>query len=423
MADSFSSVAGLKAFKPRPSPYEVKDDTVTGGYVRVLTSGAMSYVFRYRFRNKPHKLFLGRFNPDNGGLADARKKAREAADKLMAARNDPNGVDPVAARQAARRVSTDDLVETVVESFIEHYAKPHLKDWKETTRILNKEIVGRWRGRRLSSLTTAEIRAAIREIGARAPIGANRTLARFKKLCNWAVEQEIIATSPAAMIKSLTPEKGRARERALEDSELAVVWRAAEGLGFPFGPIVQLLILTGQRRGEVSGMVWGEIDLKRALWTIPATRSKNGLTHTVALTKPVLDILKSLPRFDRDRAENDYVFSSGSTPPSGFSKAKSRLDQRIAEIMGDESLDAFVVHDLRRSVATGMARLGIALPVIEKCLNHVSGSFGGIVGVYQRHSFAEEMRDAHTRWTTHISNRISAHVGDDIVTLGKVNLK
>ncbi len=297
MAESFSTVAGLKAFKPRPSPYEVKDDTLTGGYERILTSGGMSYVFRYRFRNKPHKLFLGRFNPDNGGLAAARKRAREAADKLMAARNDPNGIDPVAARQAAQRVNTDDLVETVVESFVEHYAKPHLKDWKETTRILNKEIVGRWRGRRLSSLTTAEIRAAIREIGARAPIGANRTLARFKKVCNWAVEQEIIAVSPAALIKSLTPEKGRARERALDDSELTAVWRATENLGFPFGPIVQLLILTGQRRGEVSGMVWSEIDPKKGLWVIPAHRSKNGLTHTVALTKPMLDILKSLPRF------------------------------------------------------------------------------------------------------------------------------
>jgi integrase len=198
----------------------------------------------------------------------------------------------------------------------------------------------------------------------------------------------------------------------LSDEELRLVWLAAEALGFPFGPIFQLLILTGQRRGEVAGMTRGELDLVSAMWVIPPERAKNGLRHSVPLAPPAIAILKAQPRFDRAKGEADWVFSPGASAPSGFSRARRRLDAAMLELLGAadaeaEPLPTWVVHDIRRSVASGMARLGIDLPVIERCLNHISGSFGGIVGVYQRHSYAEEMRAAEERWGRHVEVLLS----------------
>jgi integrase len=420
MADSFSTIQQLKAFKAKGEPYEVRDEAIIGGRVRILVSGQMSYVYRYKFANKSHKLFVGRINLDAGGLAEARMKAREAANAVTAARSS-GGLDPVTEaklRRVAQANSSEtpkDHVEKVVRDFIRLYARPHLKDWKETARLLNKEIVSRWGEKSLSELTSAEVRAAMRVIAERAPIGANRTLARFKKLCNWAIEQEIISNSPVERVKALTPERGHARERTLSDQELARVWQGADALGFPFGPITQLLILTGQRRGEVAGMTWAELDLIKRLWVIPAVRSKNGLSHPVFLTDPAIRILKNLPRFDRDKSDTDFVFSSGTTEPSGFSRAKRRLDREIKA--SGELLNAYVIHDLRRSAASGMARLGVALPVVERCLNHVSGSFGGIVGVYQRHSYADEMREAFSRWAAHVDGLLHTQTSVNVVEL------
>lgn len=403
-ASSFSTVTQLRALKPRERPYEVKDEAITGGYVRVGKTGALAYVLKYRFQTAHRKMFLGRFAADTGGLAWARGQAREAMNALMIARRD-GGADPVAERRAARapaRAESEppaDTLDRVVGDYLRATA-PHRRD-PETERILRKEILGRWAGRRLSEITSAEVRAAMREIAERAPVGANRVLGKFRRLCNWAVEHEIIAVSPVEKVRPPTPEKGRTRERVLTDAELGTVWRAAGGLGFPFGPIVKLLMLTGQRRGEVGGMRWDEVNLEAATWTIPAARAKNGLLHMVSLAPPVVELLKGLPRYARPTGAVDFVFSAGMTPPSGFSKAKLRLDAEIRKLDADFNTN-FVLHDLRRTTATGMQKLGVRLEVIERCLNHISGSFSGVVGVYQRHSFTQEMRAAFEAWAEHV---------------------
>jgi len=237
------TVLALKALKPRAAAYEVRDLALTGAYVQVWPSGATSYILRYRFKGASKKLVIGRFNPDAGGLAEVRRAAREAQNQLaQARRQNADELDPVAARRAAKAGRVEqarakraseaaaarparDLVERVVEDFIRRYAQPHTKDWRETDRILKKEIVGRWAGRRLSEISGAEVREALREIKVRAPIAANRIHGRFRKLCNWALEEEIISASPVEKVRALTPEKGRARERVLSDPELRVIWR------------------------------------------------------------------------------------------------------------------------------------------------------------------------------------------------------
>jgi integrase len=144
-------------------------------------------------------------------------------------------------------------------------------------------------------------------------------------------------------------------------------------------------------------MQWREIDFDKAVWTIPKERSKNGQQHELPLAPQVVASLEALPRFD-----GPFVFSSGETPVSGHSRAKQRLDKSIVAVNGGEALEEFVVHDLRRSFATGLQRLGVPMEVTEYCLNHKGESFAGIRGVYQRHNYAEEMRRALERWACHV---------------------
>ena len=179
-----------------------------------------------------------------------------------------------------------------------------------------------------------------------------------------------------------------ARDRILSDAELKAVWQAADALGWPYCGFVHLLILTGQRRNEVADLTWREIDLDAKLWTLPAARAKNDVEHTIPLSDLVVEILRAVPRIDG----SEFVFTvTGRRPIQGHHVIKRRMDALMPP-----DITPWVVHDIRRTVASGMARLGVNLLVIEKILNHVSGSFGGIVGVYQRHSFADEKRAAMT---------------------------
>jgi integrase len=219
------------------------------------------------------------------------------------------------------------------------------------------------------------------------------------------VSRGIIKSNPCDGISP--PSEETARDRVLSLDELHLVWNATDRLGFPFGPITKLLILTGQRRSEVGDMEWNEIDVEKCIWTIPAVRSKNKRQHVVPLSPEATEIIHSLPRF----AGSKFLFSSGDTPPSGFSKAKVRLDKLIAEANG-EPIPPFVLHDLRRSAASGMAAIGIDLHVIERALNHISGSFSGIVGVYQRHKYEDDVRRALEAWARQIVSLINKETGN-----------
>jgi integrase len=215
---------------------------------------------------------------------------------------------------------------------------------------------------------------------------------------------------PCAGVKPPTAE--RARDRVLSDEELRLVWQAADKLGGAFAPLVKLLALTGQRRDEVARMRWEEVGIENRLWTLPAERTKNNQPHEVPLSNAALAILEKVPRVK----ESPFVLTTngGASPASGYSKNKRRLDALLPLDMPPWRL-----HDLRRTCASGMARLGINLPVIEKVLNHASGSFAGIVGVYQRHSFADEKRAALEAWGRHVEGLISGKPAGKVVRLSE----
>jgi integrase len=394
----------IDSLKPGPARREIADGKERGLYLIVQPTGKRAWALRYRFGRKPRKLTIGPY-PEIS-LAKARSAAARAKGSIT------EGNDPCVQKKAQRatamtaRRQSSDVVEKVTEDFVKLYARPQTRDWRETERLL-KQFADAWKGRRLAEIDKADIHRVLDSIVARgAPIGANRAFAQLRKMCRWAVSRGIILASPCDGIDRPSAEKSR--DRVLDTDELRLVWRAADDLGFPFGPILKLLILTGQRRSEVGGMEWRELDFDRAIWTIPAARSKNKRAHTLPLSPQAVEIIKGLPRFSGSK----FVFSPGVTAPSGFSRAKTRADRLIANASCGEPISPWILHDIRRSVASGMAALGVNLPVIERCLNHVSGSFAGIVGVYQRHDFADEMRAAMERWGRHVASIASSETSN-----------
>ena len=227
---------------------------------------------------------------------------------------------------------------------------------------------------------------------------ANRVLAAVRALCNWAVSEDFLASSPCDKLRP--PAAERSRERVLGEAEIVAFWRACEASSWPFGPLGQLLLLTGARRDEIGAMTWSEIDLERAEWRLSGNRVKNSREFTLPLTPMAVDILRSLPRIT---GLGDFVFTTnGRTPVSGFSRAKERFDEEMAKSL-HEPPDPWVLHDLRRTCASGLAALGVQPHVIEAVLNHASGQIKGVAKVYNRHQYAEEKREALTKWASYVA--------------------
>lgn len=407
------TVKAIEAVKPGSARREIPDGLLVGLYLVCQPSGALSWAVRYRVAGIPKKLTLGTYPAIN--LASARQLAGQTLTAVA------EGRDPSAEKKVARRVAREapkDDVAAVVDLYIERYAKTNLRESsrKEAERLLKKEVVGAWRGRSIKSITRRDVVDLLDGIIDRgAAVTANRVLAAVRRLFNWSIDRGVIEVSPIAGMKAPTVE--RSRDRVLSDDELRRVLRAADRLGWPFGPFVHLLALTGQRLSEVGEMSWGEIDREKAVWVIPAHRAKNGVAHVVHLSPQALAVLDALPRIANGAKDSPLVFTTtGRTPVSGWSNAKDKINDLILAELREESDDAgndpndvrplpdWRFHDLRRTMASGMARLGVQIHVVEKILNHVSGSFGGIVGVYQRHDFDAEKKAALLAWGRHVAS-------------------
>jgi integrase len=420
----------VENIRPGDARREVPDGEVRGMYLVIQPSGAKSYVLRYRHAGKPRKLTIG---PVEMGLGEARKLAASAR-VAIATGKDPAGektLGKAAVKEAAHeaRRAKRDVVEAVVAEFVDKHVRRNNKPstGREYERLLEKEITTPWRGRRLADISRRDVNMLLDDIVARgAPIGANRILAILRKFCKWAVSREIIERSPVDGVLARSTETPR--DRVLDDHELRLVWLAADSLGWPFNAIVRLLILTGARRSEVAGMAWAEVDLEKKLWSLPASRAKNKRAHSLPLSSAAIDILKSLPHIENP---NGLIFPAGFTRQrtrgpvsvSGFSAPKVRLGRAIANLAeadGSPPLAQFGFHDLRRSAASGMAKLGVDLHVIERCLNHASGTFGGVLGIYQKHKFEDAMQRAMDAWGAHVERLVTGAARDNVVELAKV---
>jgi integrase len=336
------------------------------------------------------------------GLDQARKLAGAALREVAA------GHDPQADKIAKRQRRPEETLGAVFETYQRlHLAGLRPSTRKEIERLFNKRVLPRLRDRPLDGIARRDVIALLDSMTAEAPTSANRLLAALHHFFKWAAGRDMIANNPAAGIAR--PTKQVSRERVLSNDELSRLWRASESFTPNMKAIVRLLVLTGCRKGEIAGMRERELD--GDVLTLAPDRVKNKLAHAVVLSPLALAVLKDVPRVVNDHG---FVFAnSQGTIESGFAKAKAKADATMlrlareeAEALGDDPeraiLPPWTWHDLRRTFASGLAGLGVRLEVIERTLNHISGSFGGIVGVYQRHGFAEEQRAAWLAWSAHV---------------------
>jgi integrase len=339
-------------------------------------------------------------------LAGARRVAAEVN------RQRALGQDVVAQRlrdKAERRAAAANTLAAAARDFITEHSMRKVRDWRRgQARLLGlrpsedgvEEIPGglcdRWRDRPITSITADDVHRLINDVRKRGIPGLERRgevseararhmFACLSKMFSWLVQQRRVEANPCIGVHR--PDASSKRERVLTDAEIVKLWAATEKLGAPFGPVIRLLLLTGCRLNEIAGLRWEEVGADAL--TIPGSRTKNHRDHVVPLSKAAREVLAGVKRLPG----SELVFSTTLvTPVSGWSRTKRRIDR----LMGD--VPPWRIHDLRRTAATGMARAGADLPVIERALNHVSGSFGGIVGVYQRHKYADEVRAALQAW-------------------------
>jgi integrase len=365
---------------------DIKDDGTPGLYLRILASGEKRWVMRYKLGGAVR---LGTFgNPDEIGLADARTKAF-AWHAIVREGRDP-AAEERRKHAAEKRLPT---VAAFASEYIERHSKPNKKSWREDERLLQHDVLPALGTLRIDTVTRRDIVLlldAIRDRGA--DVVANRVLAVMRRMFAFAVERGVIDTSPFSGIRA-----GREipRARTLSDDELRRLW-AATAPGAPrIEPstrlALRLLLLTGARASEVCAAAWDEFDTAAAEWVIPFTRSKNARAHSIPLSDAAVEIVHGAAGLRTGPWLLPAGGSEGHVTPSGVLQAAQR-------ILGD----GVVVHDLRRSVATGLQRLGIKLEVTEAVLNHVSGSRAGVVGVYQRHDWAAEKRAALDAWASYI---------------------
>jgi len=291
---------------PAKGRIEYWDAALPGFGLRVTEKGAKSWTMLYRVKRRQRRAMLGRY--PIVPLAEARERARAVL------RDIDNGSDPAAAKAEERRREAD-LFQAVAAEFIAKHAKPNNRTWQRQDTDLKREFLGTkeeplWRDRPIAGIAKGDILEVLDRIAERtSPRRANRYLALIKKLFNWCAERGYVETSPAANIKPLAKEVSR--DRVLSDDELRLVWRCCEAIGWPFGPLFQLLILTAQRLGEVSLMRWRELDLDNGMWSLPSETVKNGVANEVSLSPTAVAILSSLPNV----GQHGFVFPAlnGST--------------------------------------------------------------------------------------------------------------
>lgn len=367
------SVARIKP--PKTGQVDHFDSGFPGLALRVSYGGGRTWVYFYRLHGKQARMTLGRFPALS--LADARQAWREAREM-------------VAKGESPRPKPAADTVEAVAEEWIKRDQSGN-RSVDEVRRVMARDVLPVWRGRLFAEIGRRDVLDLVDGIADRGAVTlARRVHAHLHRLFRWSVGRGIIEASPMADL----PKPGAAvkRDRVLSDAELSAIWKASTSTAWPFGPLFRILILTGARREEIGALRWSEID--GDVIRLTGDRTKNGEPHDIPLSPEAMAIIEGLPRV----ARSEFVFSTtGQTPVSGWSRAKALLDAAAGEIA------PWRLHDIRRTVATGLQRLGFSLQVIEAVLGHVSGSRGGIVGVYQRHSFDVEKRAALDAWARHVT--------------------
>lgn len=365
------------------------DARLSGFGLYVGKTGARTFFVEYRpghgRRVAKRRMSLGALGKLT--VQQARKLAQQHLGDVA------KGMDPLARRESEKRKASQRF-ELVFEDWLERDQRGK-RSFAEVERSVRLDVLPSFSAQDIDSIRKRDVVRLLDRIADRgAPVMANRTLAHIRRLFRWALERDLASADPTAGIGKLSVEE--ARERVLENDETIAILNAAAAIGAPYGTGIRLLFFTGARRDEIFGSRWDELDDVERVLRLPASRSKNKQGRQIHLVEPAWSAIEMLPRF------GPYIFTTnGKTPFSGFSKAKKLLDEACG-------VSDWRVHDIRRTVATGLQRLGVRLEVTETVLGHVSGSRSGIVGVYQRHEFQNEAREALAAWGNHLERSTKA---------------
>lgn len=412
-----------KLSKPDAGQIDYFDTTLPAFGVRISHAGSRSYFVMTRVRGKLVRLTIGRAKIGDSeagvSLADARKKAGEWVDLAG------NGIDPRQV-QAATRATNEEKAANTFSTVAKQFEKAHVdrKLAPSTAREYRRVLFGRdtkpWADRPVSSITRHDVHTLLDGMVDRGSGGAaNNTRAYLSKFFSWCAERDLIEQVPTDRIK--VPAEKHVGERVLTDIEIKDVWAAFGAEKGTFGDLFKLLLITGQRRGEIAGMMLRELsdlDGDAPMWEVPGERTKNGRPHLVPLPPSAVTIIKQRPKI----GTAGYLFTTGrrrvttasskkedETSVSGFGKVKARIDATIQALRKKDEHDPMPewdLHDLRRTMITIMNdRLGVQPHVVEAVVNHMSGAAkAGVAGTYNKAIYLAERRAALLCWDGFIEN-------------------
>jgi integrase len=373
------------------------DADLRGFGLKMSAKGSKIFLLQYRMGGRgaaTRRFTIGKNDPWDASTA------RGEAERLL--RLVAMGTDPQQAERDRKRDEIDLAFAKYAERFLADYG---VRQWRPRTFQSRAADLRRWvipvlKSRALPSITRRDIAAVFDGLPSNSPALPRNVFAVVRKLFSWAQQRGDIERSPCDAMKS--PPAVASRDRVLDDEELMLIASLALSLGKPFGPFIHMLLTTGQRRDEVASMTWDELNQDKQEWSLPAHRTKNNRAHVVPLGDLAIDSLDKLA-LARPWPRKGLVFTTtASTPISGFSRMKRRLDHFIAKMADHRVVPSWRLHDLRRTMATNLQRLGVRFEVTEALLNHVGSARSGVAGVYQRHDWREEKRQAIDLWNARL---------------------
>lgn len=460
---ALSSLA-IKQLKPRSVRYEKSDGGAAGLFLVVHPSGIKSWVFRFRSpverdevgQRAPKKLTLGPLaltpSPAQPQIGHPLTPGQARMLATAVAEDVRRGIDPTHVRrqekaEAKREAVRDNTIDAAMIEFLKRYQGRKRQGLRESTRLLTAHylglkpdpenpgewkktgngVLGKWAGRPLASIAKHDAIVLLDAlVDSGREVTANRTLTTLKTFFDWCVNRDMRDASPVASLDAVAHETER--ERKLTAAELVAAWKVAGREGYPFGRLVQGLILLGQRRDELRELPRTELDLhgtsitlddgsrwNEPLWTIPKERTKNGREHLVPLSPQAVALLKSLPTI---KGKGLLFTTTGKTAISGLSKAKKRFDEAMrAELRNadpEHKWEDWTLHDLRRTFYSGLQALGFSIEIAEACVNHSSGTIRGVARVYARHKYIREKTQAFTAWARYVDDLVNGRTASNV---------
>jgi|LakMenEpi13Jul12_1017406.scaffolds.fasta_scaffold00512_2 integrase len=372
---------------PEKGQTDYFDERTTGLGLRISSAGRKSWFVMYRHAGRLRRYTIGTY--PSLGLADAKERAKELLNDAA------KGNDPATDKQISREAPT---FGDIAGQYIELYAKPNKRSWKEDQRILDYDLLPKWKNVKAHEIKRRDVIALLDKMVLRAPIQANRTLALIRKLFNWAISRDLVEANPCSAVKM--PAKENQKDRVLTEEEIQIFWREIEvsSMSELTRLCLQLQLVTAQRKGEIVITEWADIDLNSGWWTIPAQKAKNKLSHRVPLSPLALQLLERVKALS---GSSKWLFPSSQTENAMLNTS---IDHALRRNQSRFGIPTFTPHDLRRTAASHMTGLGISRLTVSKILNHVES---GITAVYDRHSYDQEKRNALNIWADKITSIIA----------------